>query len=550
MAEKEITLEIKNPEVIVLLIFCSIILFSELGVTFSRPVNFGDESYHAAITKYMVENLEYPVWQPYENTNLVKYSFNRPPLLHLLTASLSLFFGNVDFWVRFVPPFFSFLTGVLIYLLIRRIYSPRVGLIAGAITIGIPSLVTYATLFYTDVLLTFFTSFSILSFLVFKKTNSKKYLVLSASMGCFAFLSKAPGMAIYFFFGLALLYEIIRKKFYVIRDYLLIFAILFLLPAGYFIRNYYYFHTPSCYVPPLIGKMLIDTSGCAINNFNPQHKFSGRTEQVGTEQSVWRMGIMNYLNFTYGNVWFVILTFICGLTLLVLKKDETSLFLLLYFLFFLILFPFIVSRAEDTARYTLGWVFVFGVVSAIYIEEIMKFLEKYNKYLILIVIILVLYLSYLNFNGKNQIMATVKRFSPSFFEACNWVRNNLPKDVKLMSIWSHRVLYNCERDAVGQIPDIALSRDLNYTLKTIKDLGITHIYIQKFSIDPYNRHLGEKYDASFVQFLEDHPEHFKVVYENGPSLNITNRNLDNYIRYCINNFGSVCDGNIIYEVVL
>ncbi len=88
----------------------------------------------------------------------------------------------------------------------------------------------------------------------------------------------------------------------------------------------------------------------------------------------------------------------------------------------------------------------------------------------------------------------------------------------------------------GNLADISLSRDLNYTLSVAKQLGITHIFIQKFSIDSQNQHLQENYDLDFVQFLENNPEHFKNIYENGLSL-----------QECLQQGG--CDGNIVYEII-
>ncbi|MEM5831282.1 MAG: hypothetical protein QXO40_03715, partial [Candidatus Aenigmatarchaeota archaeon] len=102
-------------------------------------------------------------------------------------------------------------------------------------------------------------------------------------------------------------------------------------------------------------------------------------------------------------------------------------------------------------------------------------------------------------------------------------------------------IYNCQRNAVGTgtIPDIALSKDLNKTLQAAKMNGITHIFIQKFSIDPENKHYGENYDLEFVEFLEANHEYFVKVYENGASLEQCRQYWQT---------GYQCDGNIIYEI--
>ena len=130
-------------------------------------------------------------------------------------------------------------------------------------------------------------------------------------------------------------------------------------------------------------------------------------------------------------------------------------------------------------------------------------------------------------------MAQVKQFSPLFFEACNWVKQNLPENITLTTIWGHRAAYSCQRNAVGHKVDIFLSRDVNYTKEIANKQGITHLFIQKFSI--YDVPLAEKYGIESIQFFESNPETFIKVFENGPEL-----------EQCLQQGG--CDGNIIYEI--
>jgi len=72
MAEKEITIEIKNPEILVLIFILVTILFFELGVTFNNPIVFGDEAVHARMAQYIAEEEEYPVWMPFHETEPTK----------------------------------------------------------------------------------------------------------------------------------------------------------------------------------------------------------------------------------------------------------------------------------------------------------------------------------------------------------------------------------------------------------------------------------------------------------------------------------------------
>ncbi|MHC4752944.1 MAG: hypothetical protein ACYTFW_24145, partial [Planctomycetota bacterium] len=68
MAEKEITFELKNPELIVLMVFLAFVFYLELQVTFNTPISFGDEGFHTRISQWIAENVEYPVWVPFYET--------------------------------------------------------------------------------------------------------------------------------------------------------------------------------------------------------------------------------------------------------------------------------------------------------------------------------------------------------------------------------------------------------------------------------------------------------------------------------------------------
>jgi len=135
---------------------------------------------------------------------------------------------------------------------------------------------------------------------------------------------------------------------------------------------------------------------------------------------------------------------------------------------------------------------------------------------------------------KANSMWQIKQFSSLFFDACNWIKQNTPEDSLIMTIWAHRAVYNCQRNAVGNMADISISQDVDHILSTAKENGITYLFIQKFSLS--NTAYAETYTVDFVKLLEAHPEHFKVVYENGVSL-----------EQCIQQGG--CDGNIVYEIV-
>jgi 4-amino-4-deoxy-L-arabinose transferase-like glycosyltransferase len=536
LPEKEITVEIKNPEIIILLLILSVIFIMELQVTFSTPIVFGDEGYHTRMAQWIGENIEYPIWTPFEDTKMIKYSFSRPPLFNILEASFLFIFGFHESIIKFLTPFIAFLTGLSVYLLIKKLYNKELGFIASIISITIPSFVTYSVLFETDVPVTFYFSLSFLTFILGVKNENKRYWILSGIFGAFAFLSKPSGLAIYMFIFLAFLYQLITEKDYkkIFKKYFILFLILILIPSTLFLRNFYYYKAP-CITIPYFDR-LFNNSGCNIDNFKEKYNYTGATEDVGTTQSPLKIGITNYLNFAYGNIWFVVFSLCVGLILFFMKRNQTDILILLVLIIIIPLVSIeIMGRAEDVARYTLIWIPAISIISAKYFEELYNFIKKYQKYLALLVFIFVIIFSYLNLVEKLNTMKQVKQFSPLFFEACDWIKENTPKNAVISTFWSSRVVYSCQRNSPGCPADLRLSNDVNYTLSVAKQFGITHIFIQKFSIDTQNKHLQENFDLDFVNLLGSNPKYFKKVYENGPSL-----------QQCLQQGG--CDGNILYEI--
>jgi len=579
--EKEITFELKHLELMLLLIFSIIVLYFELQVTFSTPINFGDEGFHARLSQYIAENIEYPTYYPFWGNNLQKNGFTRVPLWNILGASFYFMFGYSDAIFRILPPLISIFTGLVVFILVKKLYNEKLALISSIIAITIPSFVTYSVLYYTDILFTFYFALFFLVFLLSLKIGSRKYWLLSGVFGSLAFLTKTPGIAAYIFVVLVFLYELLTEKKFLplLKKYIPLALIMILIPSTFIIRNFYFFKS-SCILPiPFTSD-----SGCSIDDFQEKYQWAGRVAQVGTEAGVLEMGIMNYLNFAYGNIFFVVLGFLCGLIFLLLKKEKIDMVILLSIISLLIVIyqGHALSRAEDTARYSLGWVPIIALVTSMYFEKMYEFFKsnwtlvgtlalllvdilvlwfylpfssiviivvgisiilpalyfivsKKYQFALVIAFVFLLIFSFINMFDKVTTMAQVKEFSPLFFQACDWIKENTPKDALISTVWTWRATYNCQRNAFGIVPDMALSNNLTYSLSVAKELGITHIFVQKFSIDTENKHLSENYDLSFVQFLESKPNSFNKIFENGPLL-----------QQCLQQGG--CDGNIVYLI--
>ncbi|MCS7106033.1 MAG: glycosyltransferase family 39 protein [Candidatus Aenigmarchaeota archaeon] len=553
MKEIELTIETKHLKLISLAGILLAILLVEIIYPWNTPINFGDEGYHTILIQWFSNKKELPVWTPYFSTELIKGGITGAYLYHLATAGLMLF-GFQEALVRFIVPFCAILSGLAVFVLGKKIFNENVGWFAAILLVTFPSFVTYSVFLYRDAFFTFFLTVFFLTFILAIKENSKKYWLLSGVFAAFTIFSKTAGFGLLFFVGFVFLYEIFTEKnfFQIFKKYLIWFAIVVSILALPYLRNIYYFKS-FCYYPyypSFFDKIpLLNNKGCSVDLYEEKYQFAGRVEQVGTEANVFAMGLTSYLEFAYGNLFITFFPFLAGVFLLYFLKRKTDVLILLILLSLIPIFYVSVGRAEDTARYTLGWAPIIALVAGVWFDEVNKFLNKYYKYLGAIVFLIVLVYSiwglrFLGISGygfldRLNVLLQVRRFSSLFFDACKWVRENLPENVRLMTIWCYRAVYNCERNAVGNYPDIALSKDLNTTLQAAKANGITHIFIQKFSIDPANKHYSENYDLEFVQFLEANPKNFVKVYENGPSL----QECQLYWQR-----GLPCDGNIIYEI--
>jgi len=534
---KEITIEIKKPEIIILLVFLAVILFLELQLTFNSPIVFGDEGWHTRLAQFISQKIEYPAWIPYEGTKLVEYSFPRPPVWNLLEGSFLFIFGFHESIVKFLTPFIAVLVGLVVFLLGKKIYGKEVSFIAALITITVPSFVTYSVLFYDVTLLVFYLTMFMLTFFLAIKGEGKRYWVLSGIFGALSFLTKTPGFAVFPMIALGFLYQVYKKEKItdLFKNYLLMGLLLILIISTFFIRSYIYYGTPMCQLS------LLNNSGCTKTfDYKNTKDMPTQLEQTGTAMNIFQIGFINYLNFAYGIIWFVPLMLLCGLVTIFYKKEKMDILIILAILSFIPIFYFSYSsesRAEDTARTMLGLVGIISLACGLYLGGIYDFIKIYYKQLALVVFIFVFILSFLNFYDKLNTMKSVKQFSPAFLQACDFVKKNVSEDAVIMTIWGGQSEYNCQRNIAGfNFPDsgdIVLSENLILVLSRLKAHGITHIFIQLFSIS--QTPVGEKYPISFIQFLESNPDTFVKIYENGPDL-----------QQCIQAGG--CDGNILYEI--
>jgi len=547
MEEKEITIELKHPEIIILLAFLCIALFLELQVTLNSHITFGDEGFHARTSQVIAEKVEYPEWTPVGETEIDKTTFSRPPLWNFLGASLFFIFGFNEWLLKALIPFIgSILIGISTFVLTKRIYNSKVALIASILTVSVPCIVTYSTLYYTEILFTLYFFASILTLITAIKTDKKKYWILSGIFCGLSFLTKAPAFALFPLVAVVFLYQLYNERNFskILKKYILwgLFAGLLIIP--FFVRGYALYKNPSCNMPVF---PFFSIEGCAYHHGpEQQYEFSGVAEQVGTELDIFRLGLNEYFKFAYGyyfnfagvDIVVIMLAFLCGLGILMWKKqtDDIIILLALFSIFFIIIRNYD-TRAENMNRWLLGWTPIIALIAGNYFVAIYDFIAKYYKKIALIIFVIVLCFSFMNLQEKTSTMAQVKAFSPLFFEACDWIKENTAKDIRIGNVvWGSATTFNCQRDIGGGGADVSLSQNLTLMLSELKMYNTTHLFIQKFSISWTDQKLSEKYPISYVEFLENNLEHFKKIFENGPSLSECQA-------------AGGCDGTIVYEIV-
>lgn len=560
MAEIEISFDLGKLKKLIVIGFLVAVLALELNLTFSNPIAFGDEGFHVSTAKYVGTQVDYSEFTPYYGSAYNPERFNRPPLWNLIEASFYMLFGFNEAFVKFLVPFVSFMTGLAIYVFLRRLYSENLAIIAAVLAVTIPSFVTYSVLFYTTVPYVFFFSLAFLSMLTAVKTGSKKFWLLAGVFSGLSILANIAGVFMLILIVAMGIIQLIKTRsksglIEALKTYGVAFLIALLVMSPWLVRNFGVYYVPGC-----TDFNSIFTGNCQDLSKAYQaittNQFAGRTEAGGTEESILSIGVTNYLQFAYGwfnsnqflnaiGLIFIPFSFLAGIVVVARRKEFSDVMLIVStIIFFLLLYQiggFFSGRSEDTARYFLSAAPLIGIVGGMYWSSIRKEGHRLNGLVVLAVLILVLVLAFFSFYSKLAQMDNVKNFVPSFFEACDWVKQNVPKDANLLSLQTYPTRYNCDRAAVWEIPDkadILLSNNLTVVKERLAANGIGHIFVQKFSMS--STPLGQAWPTSFVDFLEQNNQTFKKIYENGPKYGTQD------LTNCLN---SGCDaGNIVYEV--
>ncbi len=194
-----------------LLLLCLILFFFLLG---NRPLWDVDEGMHAATSKDMVLSGDW-ITPQFNGKNF----YDKPVLFNWLAAISFLLFGFTEFAARLPAAVLGTGCVLVTYFLGKRMFSPTVGLLGGAILATSMEFVVLSRVVVHDIALTFFITLALYFFYLGYADKSHRktvWFAFYASLG-FAVLSKGPigvllpGLIIFLFL-------IIKQRLNIIRD--------------------------------------------------------------------------------------------------------------------------------------------------------------------------------------------------------------------------------------------------------------------------------------------------------------------------------------------
>ncbi len=522
-AEMEIKLSTGSVIGIVVLAVSFFYLVSFESVTLGSPIAFGDEGFHAGVPKRMAENLEIPKY--FENTRVYSGAYFRPPLPHLVYAGSILVFGNADLTTKLLAPLFSFFTSLMIFLIAKRLYSGRAGLIASFLYLIIPSAITHNVLVYSEAPLLFFFSVFLYTFVRYLQGKETVFLVLSGIVAGFVALSKFTGLLVFPF--MVVMFAANRDWKTGLKKFLVLFAIALLIGMSSQIRQTLSF---GGICQPRIPAGNQCYLGSAPDNMErSMEDFSGYVQKAGTNQSLMDIGAINYVQFGYTTT--VFLLFIGGVFFGLLDKDplKRSLALSGVPLYAVIVLETMNTRTEDSVRDSMIGVVPLVILGGAYFADVLsRMLEKrhdkaQNRIMSVAAVLLIIFISSFGYSVSMQRIAemkTVKQFSPDYLEACKWMGENLPPKSYTINLWGTPCQFyapniNAVWTDMKELPDILFTKDDGKVIPLLERNGITYIVIAKFSIS--NSNVVTSTPQEFAQYLGA-SDKFSLIYENAATL--------------------------------
>jgi 4-amino-4-deoxy-L-arabinose transferase-like glycosyltransferase len=506
-----------NYDIVFLAVLLALII-PYFYVAINGQIIFGDEGFYLFNARWIAQNGVIPVSNQLYKTDVFTLPFVYPPLFTIVETFAWMLGGNL--LVKILSPLFTMLTAIFVYLLFKKIEKPIAGILASAIMLTVPTTVLYGILAYTDALLVM--NIVAFTYFLFSSMNgeNKKLLIIAGIFAALAILTKGIGIIVV---PIGILYFLTNKP-RNIKSLLLLGLITVLLVAPWFIRVYSLYGA-FCYDPFLGSKCeyQIATQPARIDNL----KFLPHSAMGGVEGGVISLGFLQFFEFAFG--FSICIFFILGIVQIWKSESKLrnlsliciALFVLL-FIANITMFPFslfrqaelIYPRAEDSGRYILGAVPFMAILAGLFLGNTIDKLKtiKYGKIMAVALIIVLIYLTYSPYIQKVLISQQIKNFPQSWFDGCDWIKANTPKDSLIYAVYSAQIGVNCERSTTRAYPDNAevqlTGNDTAYEHLKLHGFDYIFIPVNQISQQAYD----ESYYTAFYQYVST-SDKFKLVYE-------------------------------------
>lgn len=285
-----------------------------------------------------------------------------PQFLHMFPIWIAIFYSIFGlFGAFFVNPVFGLLSICALYLLGKKLFSWKVGALAGFILILNFAQIWYARYPFSEILTQFFILSGILTFVQFNETSNRYIGVISALLFGLAILTKIETLLLLIPLGLFYFYLIIRKKWNISHFYFI--APLFIVLI-YSSIDYLFYTKP--YISQLI-QIAIDPPS------------------IGQDITKYNDPFMNYKMFSwYATKLGLLLSFIGLGIILITKKKKETLFLAFIGLMFSFLYLSKITISPDHpwwARRLVPIIFPFYAIFASYALIEGTKIKKFGKHI-------------------------------------------------------------------------------------------------------------------------------------------------------------------------
>ncbi len=358
----------------------------------------GDACWQFSAARFLADNGHFPLFEPLGRQE----PFWPPPLFHIMAAFMYSAFGFFwhnagEFGMKMLSPLLGSFTLVFVYLINRKLFDEKVAFYSMLFTAFIPIFIDYHVFGYIDGAITLFTVMSIYFAL------DGRYIKSAVAAGLCA-MTKYNGI-----FILPLLLYITYKKTKNNKAFLkkvfVIFAILLVMAAPWFARNYIHFGNPFWpFMNFMFGGIKTGSFESAdfhtFEAFSPLNIFDIRTVTFtylaifGVPDGDYRnisFFSLPYMNFLFP-AWLIgtlifILPFAKGFS--IGDKTKRNILLIWFLSYLAVMLLYIINVSYVATRFLLPAIPVLGMVYGVGFSRIKFTNEKFKKMLHALILLMI-----------------------------------------------------------------------------------------------------------------------------------------------------------------